>query len=60
MESTNAHRNPAQVMMPAQICVPSNASGIMVSASLERIAPAASGVIAACIATGTVPKRVDL
>ena len=47
MDSANAQANPAQVIKPAQLCVPSNASGIMVSESIERIAPAATAVVAA-------------
>jgi hypothetical protein len=45
MDSANAQINPAQVISPAQSCVPSNASGIMVSASIESMAPAASAVV---------------
>ena len=58
MESAYAHKNPAQVMIPAQSCVPSNASGIIVSASIARIPPAAKAVVADWIATETPPSRL--
>jgi len=45
--STKDVRKPATVIKPAQLCATSNASGIMVSASIARIAPAATAVVAA-------------
>lgn len=44
---TNATRKPTTVMSPAKSCASSNASGIIVSASMARIAPAATAVVAA-------------
>ncbi|MDB5824065.1 MAG: hypothetical protein JWR21_2769 [Herminiimonas sp.] len=47
--SMNATRNPATVINPAKSCASSNASGIIVSTSIARIAPAATAVVAATI-----------
>ena len=47
IERANAQRNPAAVMRPARFCVFSNASGIIVSAIMARMAPAAMPVVAA-------------
>src|SRR5436190_5248348 len=44
---TNAARNPITVITPDQLCASSKASGIMVSASMLRMAPAATAVVAA-------------
>jgi hypothetical protein len=44
---TKAARNPRTVMNPAKSCASANASGIIVSASMARIAPAAMAVVAA-------------
>lgn len=43
----NAARNPATVIRPAKSCASANASGIIVSTSIARIAPAAMAVVPA-------------
>ncbi|MBZ4373845.1 DUSAM domain-containing protein [Corallococcus sp. AS-1-6] len=45
--STNAARKPATVMRPVRSWAPSVASGIIVSASMARMAPAATAVVPA-------------
>ena len=47
LESTKAAKKPAAVIRPAASWVCSNASGIMVSANIARMAPAATAVVAA-------------
>jgi hypothetical protein len=49
-----ATRHPSEVMTPVQVRVRSNASGIIVSAIMVRIAPAATAVMTA-IASGGAP-----
>ncbi|TXJ04110.1 MAG: hypothetical protein E6Q27_08900 [Aeromicrobium sp.] len=52
--TVNARANPSVVMSPEYICVPSKASGNIVSAIIAKIAPAATAVIAA-ITSGVAP-----
>lgn len=47
--SAKAAMKPKTVMKPAKSCAASNASGIIVSASIARIAPAAIAVAAAAM-----------
>src|SRR4051794_31715804 len=47
LDSTNAVRNPATVISPAKLWADANASGIIVSTNIVRIAPAATAVVAA-------------
>ena len=54
--SENAARNPTTVIRPAKSWASSKASGIIVSASMARIAPAATAVVAAT-RSGDVPAK---
>src|ERR1051326_6015388 len=49
--NTKAAKNPSTVINPAKSWAASNASGIIVSASMARIAPAATAVVAAITST---------
>ena len=51
----NAARKPSVVMRPVHACVRSNASGIIVSAIIVRIAPAATAVMTATTCGGAPP-----
>ena len=57
-DSANAVRKPSTVMIPMAMCESSNASGIIVSAIIVRIAPAARAVIAASTAGLASPSSV--
>ncbi len=56
-EMANAARKPTTVITPIHMWASSNASGIMVSAIIASIAPAASAVIAAIASPETPPSR---
>ena len=53
--SAKATRNPRTVIKPAKLWATSNASGIIVSTSMARIAPAATAVVAATTAAENRP-----
>lgn len=58
-DRTIARRNPAKVIRSANSCEDSAASGIVVSISIARIAPAATAVVAA-INSGFAPASTKL
>ena len=56
--SAKALRKPATAISPAKSCVPSNASGAMVSMIIARMAPAASACTKATVSGAAVANAI--